>query len=69
MRLDAGKVILSGTNGFAWDVCYVMSATNLAMPANKWTCEATNIFAGNAFTFTNTLVPSSSQKFYQLEIR
>jgi hypothetical protein len=65
-QFSGGKVILTGTNGFAGDVCYVLGTTNLA---GNWTCEATNTFTGNAFTFTNTLPPGLAQKFYLLKIQ
>ena len=69
LRLGGGKVMLTGTNGFAGDACYVLSTTNLTTPSASWTYEATNTFTGNAFTFTNTLVPGLTQKFYQLKIQ
>jgi len=67
--VGGGKVILAGTNGFAGDNCYVLSTTNLTTPASNWTYEATNIFTGTAFTFTNTLTPGLAQKFYMLKIQ
>jgi hypothetical protein len=62
----SGKVVLTGTNGFAGDACYVLGTTNLA---GGWTYEATNTFTGSAFAFTNTLAPGLTQKFYRLQVQ
>lgn len=66
---NAGQFILSGTNGIAGTTCYILSSTNIASPLSSWTCESTNTFPGNSFSFTNPISPAASQKFYLLKIQ
>jgi hypothetical protein len=68
VSLGGGKLVFSGTNGFAGDTYYLWSATNLAL--GNWTLEGTNAFAGNgAFSITNPVPPGAPQKFYRLQLQ
>jgi hypothetical protein len=43
--------------------------TNLGLPANAWTCIATNQFdATGNFIFTNAVNPDAPQTFYLLQL-
>jgi hypothetical protein len=68
--LGNGQFIMSGTNGFAGDTYFVLSSTNLALPAGSWVPLATNTFnADGSFTFTNAVTPGTPQMFYRLQLQ
>jgi hypothetical protein len=61
--LQAGSIVLSGTNGLANGAYVVLSSTNLALP---WTPIATNSF--NAAGDFNVSFPTSDgQQFFKIE--
>lgn len=66
---SGNSLILSGTNSVTSGTYYLMSSTNLALPQSSWTCEATNQFFGNSFSFTNPISPGSPEKFYLLQVK
>jgi hypothetical protein len=62
--LQAGNLILSGTNGLANDVYYVLTSTNLI----SWTPIATNTFNSiGDFSVTLPYLSSESGRFYKIE--
>jgi len=64
------NLVLSATNGQAGQTYYVLSSTNLSLPASQWKKVATNSLAVNgAFTITatNAVNPNAAQQFYLLE--
>jgi autotransporter-associated beta strand protein len=64
-----GQFVISGTGGVTNGAYYVLTSTNLALPASNWTRLLTNQFdAGGNFNFTNPMAPSAPQSFYQLQI-
>jgi len=50
------NIVISGTNGISGSQYYVLSSTNVTLPATNWTRVMTNVFdgAGN-FQFTNAV--------------
>jgi hypothetical protein len=62
-KLQAGSIVLSGTNGLANGVYYVLSSTNLAQP---WTPIATNAFDASG-DFDVSFPTSSGQQFFKIE--
>jgi hypothetical protein len=62
------NLVFSGTSGVANWPYFVLTSTNLALPAGKWSCIATNAFdgAGN-FVFTNGVNTGSPFRFFCLQ--
>ena len=66
--LQSNLLVLSGSGGQPGRPYYVLSSTNLSLPATQWTPLGTNSFDGNGlFRFTNSLDPSSPQLYYLLQ--
>lgn len=66
-RAQSGSIVMSGTNGLANGVYYVLSSTNLAAPmAIRWTSIATNAFDVNG-DFIITLPAGNGQEFFKIE--
>jgi hypothetical protein len=64
-----GSVVISGSGGTPNGIYYVLTSTNVAVPANQWTCVATNQFDGaSRFVFTNTRDINFPQSFYLLQL-
>ena len=67
LRMDAGGVILSGSNGVPFWPYYLLATTNLALPLANWTVMATNAFdASGNFNVTNPPNPGVTPVFYRL---
>jgi hypothetical protein len=62
-KLEAGSIVLTGTNGVANGVYYVLSTTNLALP---WTPIATNAFDGSG-NLNASFPTGSDQQFFKIE--
>jgi autotransporter-associated beta strand protein len=63
------NVWFSGSGGPTNVPYYVLMTTNLGLPANAWTCIATNQFdATGNFIFTNAVNPDAPQTFYLLQL-
>jgi hypothetical protein len=69
ISLQSGNnVVITGTNGLANSVYYVLSATNVALPLTNWTAIATNTFNGSGgFTATIPFLSSDKQRFYVIQ--
>ncbi|HWY75331.1 MAG TPA: hypothetical protein VN281_06925 [Verrucomicrobiae bacterium] len=66
-RLQAGSLVLAGTNGLAGTVYYVLGSTNLAAPlATRWVPVATNSFDGSG-NFNISLPTSYPYEFFRIE--
>jgi hypothetical protein len=66
--LNDGRLVFSGTNGFAGDNYYLFTSTNLA--SGNWTLESSNTFDANgAFSITNTVAPGAPQEFYRMQLQ
>jgi autotransporter-associated beta strand protein len=65
---SGGNVVLSGTNGNTGATYYLLGSTNVANPLSQWKTVATNVAAGNAFSFTatNAVFPGAAQQFFIL---
>jgi uncharacterized repeat protein (TIGR03803 family) len=66
------NLTLRGINGRSGQTSYVLSSTNLALPASQWNKVATNNLGADwAFTITatNAVNPSAPRQFYLLEIQ
>ena len=64
-----GKLAMSGSGRLTNGTYYVLTTTNLALPATNWTRLQTNQFDGNGnFSFTNTINPNAAQSFYLLQL-
>lgn len=67
--LQSGQLVLSGSGGQPGKPYYVLSSTNLSLPAAQWTPIGTNSFDGNGmFHFTNTQDPNLEQFYYLLQM-
>jgi autotransporter-associated beta strand protein len=66
--LNGTNVVLNGTNGQAGATYYLLSTTNVAAPIVQWKTVATNLGAGNAFSFTgtNAVNPALGKQYYML---
>jgi autotransporter-associated beta strand protein len=63
------NLVMSGTNGPANGNYYVLSSTNVALPASSWARIATNQFnASGNFNLTNPINPAQPQNFYRLQL-
>ena len=67
-KLAGTNLVFSGINGVASWPYFVLTTTNLALPASKWSCIATDAFdsSGN-FVFTNNPNASSPIRFFCLQ--
>ena len=69
VRLASGSLVISGTNGTAGAIYYVLTTTNLAVPLTNWTILSTNQFGpGGSLNFTNLLNPAAPQTYYRLRL-
>ena len=70
IQISGANLIVSGSGGIKSWPYYLLSSTNLALPATQWTRIATNQFdAGGNFTVTYPLDSSSSQTFYRVQLQ
>jgi fibronectin-binding autotransporter adhesin len=62
------NVVLSGTNGQNGATYYLLTTTNIGAPVAQWKTIATNVAAGDAFSFTNTNASPASipTRFFML---
>ena len=64
-----GSLVISGSGGAPNGTYYVLTSTNIAVPASQWACVATNQFDGaSRFIFTNTPGTNFPQGFYLLQL-
>lgn len=65
----AGKIVMSGSGGPTNGNYFLLTTTNVALPASNWSRIATNQFdaAGN-FNLTNTPNSNAPQTFYRLQL-
>ncbi len=69
VRIANGNAIFSGTGGPTNAPYYVLTTTNVTLPAAGWTRLATNAFnATGGFGFTNAFLPGVPQQFYRLQL-
>ncbi|HEY5911811.1 MAG TPA: autotransporter-associated beta strand repeat-containing protein [Verrucomicrobiae bacterium] len=65
---SGSDVIIRGDGGPAGGTYYVLSSTNLALPA-AWVPVATNLFDDSgAFAWTNAIETTSPQRFFRLQL-
>jgi len=66
-----GNVTLSGTNNGPGSTHYVvLSTTNVALPLYQWTPVVTNPFnPDGSFSWTYTIVPADTNRFYRLQLQ
>jgi hypothetical protein len=69
--VGGGNVVLSGTNNGSASTHYVvLSSTNVALPLNQWTPVVTNPFnPDGSFSWTYTIVPAETSRFYRLQLQ
>jgi hypothetical protein len=64
-----GSLVISGSGGTPGGIYYVLTSSNVAVPASQWTCVASNQFDGaSRFVFTNTPDTNLPQSFYLLQL-
>jgi polygalacturonase len=69
VAVGGGSVVISGSGGTTNGIYYVLTSTNVTVPASQWTCVATNQFDGaSRFVFTNTPDTNFPQSFYLLQL-
>jgi hypothetical protein len=67
LQFSENNLVFSGANGPANGTYYVLTTTNLALPASQWTILSTNTFdAAGGFSFTNPV--TSSQQYFLLRV-
>jgi fibronectin-binding autotransporter adhesin len=66
--LVGGNVVISGTNGQANGIYYLLTTTNLAYPVSQWNTVATNVLGGAGnYTFIGTNAAGGlGQQFFRL---
>ncbi len=66
--LSGTNIILNGTNAQSGATYYLLTTTNLPMPVSQWKTIATNLGAGNTFSFTatNAVGSPNGRQFYIL---
>lgn len=72
MAISGTNLVIKGTHGLATGVYQLLTATNLTLPASKWSSVATNVlYANGSFTITatNAVKPKSESQFYVLELQ
>lgn len=70
VSLAGSDLLLNGVNGIAGTTNYVLTSTNMTLPADQWTRIATNVLnAGGNFTvtFSNAVNSGGPQRFYILQ--
>jgi autotransporter-associated beta strand protein len=67
VTLSSSNLIMSGSGGTAGGTYYVLTATNIILPAANWPRIATNTFdlSGN-FSFTNVMDSAQAGQFFQI---
>jgi T5SS/PEP-CTERM-associated repeat protein len=67
--LNGTNLALSATGGVPFDPVYLLTTINVTLPPINWSRVATNYFdaAGNA-SFTNTITPGESQRYFRLQV-
>jgi hypothetical protein len=69
VAVGGASLVINGSGGTPGGSYYVMTSSNVAVPANQWTCVATNQFdAARQFSFTNTPDTNLPQCFYLLQL-
>ena len=69
IQIGGGQLVITGTNGVAGAIYFVLATTNLALPASNWMIIATNQFGGDgSVNFTNPLNPVMPQTYYRLRL-
>ncbi len=67
--LDAGGLVLRGTNGPANSVYTVLASVNPGLPLDQWSAIYTNVFEANGnFTVTNPLAAGIGARFFRLRV-
>jgi fibronectin-binding autotransporter adhesin len=63
---SGGSLTITGTDGLAYDPCYLLTSTNLTAP--NWIPVATNYFdATGTVNFTNPVSTSELQRYFELQ--
>jgi hypothetical protein len=63
------NLVFSGTNGVPGRSYYLLTTTNVTLPAANWTRLTTNMFGSDgSFAITNGINPSATQQFYLLQL-
>jgi hypothetical protein len=69
VNVSGGQLVFSGTNGIPHAPYYLLTSTNVALPAVQWRRVATNQFdSAGGFSITNVINPAVPQTFYSLQI-
>jgi S-formylglutathione hydrolase FrmB len=64
-----GAFVFGGSNNVPFATGYLLTSTNLQIPASQWQCIATNWCDANGnLIFTNNLDTNSNQRFYILKL-
>jgi enterochelin esterase-like enzyme len=66
---NSGAFVFGGSNNVPFATGYLLTSTNLQIPASQWQCIATNWCDVNgSLMFTNDLDPNANQRFYILKL-
>jgi hypothetical protein len=68
VTLSGTEFILSGTNGGASGNYIVLSSTNIMTPLGSWIPLTTNAFVDGTFSFTNTIDPGETQRYFTIQL-
>jgi len=65
--LATNQIIISGGGGLVGETYQILTATNLALPANQWTPIFTNQFGTTgSFSFTNVIQPKMPAQYFRV---
>ncbi len=62
--VNGTNIVISGTNGQAGALYYLLTSTNLLLPKSQWTPVSTNTAAGANFSFSVTNAAIHGSQFY-----
>jgi beta-galactosidase len=69
LGLGSSGLVASGTGGQTNGSYFVLTTTNLTLPAALWVRAVTNAFdAAGGFAFTNPIDPTAPQRYYRLQL-
>ena len=61
-------MVITGANGLANGVYYVLTSTNAALPVTQWTLFGVSAFDSHGnFTLTLPYSPGDRERFYSIE--
>jgi fibronectin-binding autotransporter adhesin len=67
--LEGSNLVLSASGGNAFEPCFLVTATNVALPLSNWFRIRTNFFDSDGrVNFTNSVAAGEAQRFFRLQV-